>query len=137
MCHMCNCNNWKITGTKTCEVHQREWDKYIQTYNQQSFHGARRIVQRQGENLPWQATLKIIHNLMMSLLLRDKVKIIQFCSFLLCGNNLCYLWCCHCKVGITNKHLRFLAISFSNWGIKTWLYMHWQSLSCLSHCYSQ
>ena len=23
------------------------------------------------------------------------------------------------------------------WGIKAWLYLHWQSLSCFSHCFSQ
>jgi hypothetical protein len=52
---MRDCNNQKITGTKACEMHQREWNKYIQTHDRQSFHGARRMLQRQGENLPWQA----------------------------------------------------------------------------------
>ena len=52
---MCNCNNQKITGTKACEMHQREWNKYIQTHDQQSFYGARRMLQRQKENLAWQA----------------------------------------------------------------------------------
>jgi len=50
---MLNCNNQKIAGTKACARHQREWNKYIQAHNQHSFHGARRMLQRQGEHLPW------------------------------------------------------------------------------------
>jgi hypothetical protein len=52
---MHDCNNWKVTGTKACEIHQREWNKHIQTHNKQSFYGAKRMVHRQGENLPWHA----------------------------------------------------------------------------------
>ena len=52
-CHIRNCNNQKVANTKACALHKREWDKHVQTHTQQSFHGARRMLQRPGENLPW------------------------------------------------------------------------------------
>ena len=51
---MHGCNNLKVAGTKACEIHEREWNKYIHTHNRQSFNGARRALQRQHENLAWQ-----------------------------------------------------------------------------------
>jgi len=50
---MCNCNNRKISGTQACERHQREWDKHVQNHSCHSFQGARRMLQRPGEQLPW------------------------------------------------------------------------------------
>jgi len=37
-------------------MHKREWDKHVQNHSRHSFHGARRMLQRPGEQLPWQRT---------------------------------------------------------------------------------
>jgi hypothetical protein len=49
-----DCENQKTFDTQACETHRREWDKHVQTHNRQNFHGARRMLQRSGEQLPWQ-----------------------------------------------------------------------------------
>jgi hypothetical protein len=53
-CRMHNCNNQEISGTQACQQHAKEWDKHVKNYSCHSFHGARRLLQRPGENLPWQ-----------------------------------------------------------------------------------
>ena len=53
-CHMHNCNNQKVTGTMACQQHAGEWDKHVKNHSRHSYHGARRQLQRPGENLPWQ-----------------------------------------------------------------------------------
>ena len=50
---MHNCDNQKVGNTKACAQHQREWDKHVQNHTQQSFNGARRMLRRPAENLPW------------------------------------------------------------------------------------
>ena len=50
---MCDCDNQKVENTKACAQHQREWDKHVQNHTQQSFNGARRMLRRPAENLPW------------------------------------------------------------------------------------
>jgi len=51
---MRECSNQKIAGTQACEQHKREWDKHVQNHTRQSFQGARRMLRRPGESLPWQ-----------------------------------------------------------------------------------
>ena len=51
---MHNCNNQKVSGTQACQQHRREWDKHVQNHSRHTFHGARRLLQRPGENMPWQ-----------------------------------------------------------------------------------
>ena len=51
---MRDCHNQKVSGTQACEQHKREWDKHAQNHTHQSFHGARRMLRRPGESLPWQ-----------------------------------------------------------------------------------
>ena len=53
-CRMHNCNNQKVTGTMACQQHAGEWDKHVKNHSCHSYHGARRQLQRPGENLPWQ-----------------------------------------------------------------------------------
>ena len=53
-CRMHNCNNQKVTGTMACQQHAGEWDKHVKNHSRHSYHGARRQLQRPGENLPWQ-----------------------------------------------------------------------------------
>lgn len=50
---MHNCGNPKVPNTKACERHKGEWDKHVQNHTRQTFNGARRMLQRPGENLPW------------------------------------------------------------------------------------
>jgi len=56
---MCTCNNQKVPGTQACEQHQREWDKHVQNHSHHSYQGARRMLQRPGERLPWQPATQI------------------------------------------------------------------------------
>ena len=56
---MRDCENQKTFDTQACETHRREWDKHVQTHNRQNFHGARRMLQRSGEQLPWQPAVAV------------------------------------------------------------------------------
>jgi len=51
-----NCSNVRVENTKACAQHKREWDKHVQNRTQQSFNGARRMLRRPAENLPWNPT---------------------------------------------------------------------------------
>ena len=53
-CRMSNCDNEKVPGTQACQHHAREWDKHVKNHSRHTFNGARRQLQRPGENLPWQ-----------------------------------------------------------------------------------
>jgi hypothetical protein len=53
-CRMRNCDNEKVPGTQACQHHAREWDKHVKNHSRHTYHGARRQLQRPGENLPWQ-----------------------------------------------------------------------------------
>ena len=53
-CRMHNCNNEKVSGTQACQDHAGEWDKHVKNHSRHTYHGARRQLQRPGENLPWQ-----------------------------------------------------------------------------------
>ena len=55
---MHDCNNQIVENTKACAQHKREWDKHVQNHTRQSFNGARRMLQRPGENLPWNSESK-------------------------------------------------------------------------------
>ena len=54
-CRMHNCDNQKVPGTQACQQHTEEWNKHVRNHSRHSFHGARRFLQRPGENLPWQS----------------------------------------------------------------------------------
>ena len=58
-CHMHNCNNEKVPGTQACQDHAREWDKHVKNHSRHTYHGARRQLQRPGENLPWQPAAQV------------------------------------------------------------------------------
>ena len=51
-CHVRNCVNPKVAGTKACRGHQEQWKAYIQQHKRQSLPGARRIFQ-QPNTQPW------------------------------------------------------------------------------------
>jgi len=51
-CRVRNCQNNKVESTQACNQHQGQWQKH-QNYNQSSMAGVRRMLQRPGENLPW------------------------------------------------------------------------------------
>lgn len=51
---MHDCAIEKVPGTQACTLHKREWEKHVQTHTRETFHGARRMLKRPGENLPWQ-----------------------------------------------------------------------------------
>ena len=51
-CRVCNCQNNKVESTQACNQHQGQWQKHV-NYNQSSMAGVRRMLQRPGENLPW------------------------------------------------------------------------------------
>jgi CxC5 like cysteine cluster associated with KDZ transposases/CxC6 like cysteine cluster associated with KDZ transposases len=58
-CRMHNCNNEKVPGTQACQDHAREWDKHVKNHSRHTYHGARRQLQRPGENLPWQPAAQV------------------------------------------------------------------------------
>jgi len=53
-CRVHDCNNQKVKGTQACQQHAEEWNKHVKNHSRHSYHGARRHLQRPGENLPWQ-----------------------------------------------------------------------------------
>ena len=59
-CRVKNCNVQKVAGTQACERHQEQWNKYIH-HCQHTFTGARRILQRANEQLPWQPIVQSNH----------------------------------------------------------------------------
>jgi hypothetical protein len=60
-CRMKNCNVEKIAGTQACEIHQEQWNKHVHHHQRQTFSGARRMLQRPNESLPWQPAMQINH----------------------------------------------------------------------------
>jgi hypothetical protein len=50
---MHGCNNLKVEDTKACALHKREWDKHVQNHTRQSYNGARRMLRKPAESLPW------------------------------------------------------------------------------------
>ena len=66
-------------------------------------------------------------------------KLLLSFSVLLCGDNLCPLWCCDCmgqicKIGVPHKYPCIFEISFSHWRLKTRLCLYRQRVCCPSHC---
>jgi len=55
-CRVYGCNNQKVAGTQACVQHKGQWSKYAQSHTQDTYSGARRMLQRSGENMPWQYT---------------------------------------------------------------------------------
>lgn len=53
-CRIRNCTTQKIAGTQACGEHQNNWHKHNQQHSRQNYSGIRRILQRSGENMPWQ-----------------------------------------------------------------------------------
>ena len=60
-CRVKNCNVQKIAGTQACEEHQGQWNKHVQRHKQQTQAGARRMLQRQNQSLPWQPSIQHTH----------------------------------------------------------------------------
>ena len=58
-CRVHNCNNQKVFGTQACQQHAEEWNEHVKNHSRHSFHGARRLLQRPGENLPWQPAAQV------------------------------------------------------------------------------
>ena len=54
-CHVQNCTNLKVTGTKACLTHQDLWTKHVQQHKHQTLPGARRVFQ-QPNTQPWLQT---------------------------------------------------------------------------------
>lgn len=54
-CHVQNCPNSKVAGTKACLTHQDLWNKHAQQHKRQTLPGARRIFQRPNTQ-PWLQT---------------------------------------------------------------------------------
>lgn len=50
-CLVRDCNNQRVNGTCACQQHQPEWNKYKKNHGRQS--GVRRMLQKPGENMPW------------------------------------------------------------------------------------
>ena len=73
-CRVKNCNVQKVAGTQACQRHQEQWNNYVYHHHRQKFGGARRMLQRQNEQLPW---LPTVTSHMMSLLLMFKETIIS------------------------------------------------------------
>jgi len=44
----------RLQGNRHVSSIKGEWDKHVQTHTRQSFQGARRMLRRPGESLPWQ-----------------------------------------------------------------------------------
>jgi hypothetical protein len=51
----------KVVGTQACERHQEQWNRHLQHHGQHIFSGARRMLQRLNEHLPWQLTVQRNH----------------------------------------------------------------------------
>jgi hypothetical protein len=51
-CHVRDCVNPKVAGTKACRIHQEQWNAHIQKHKHHSLPGARRIFQ-QTNTQPW------------------------------------------------------------------------------------
>ena len=60
-CRVRDCDVQKIAGTQACEGHQEQWKKHVHQHQRQKVAGARRMLQRQNESLPWQPTIQINH----------------------------------------------------------------------------
>jgi hypothetical protein len=55
ICHVQNCTNAKVAGTKACLTHQSLWTKHVQQNKRQTLPGARRIIQKPNSQ-PWLQT---------------------------------------------------------------------------------
>lgn len=53
---MRDCENLKTEETQACIAHQDVWNKHQATHSSHNLSGVRRMLQRQGENLPWNPT---------------------------------------------------------------------------------
>jgi len=60
-CRVKNCNVQKVAGTQACQRHQEQWNNYVYHHHRQKFGGARRMLQRQNEQLPWLPTVQRNH----------------------------------------------------------------------------
>ncbi|KAF8876471.1 hypothetical protein BD779DRAFT_1449392 [Infundibulicybe gibba] len=53
-CRICDCTAQNVPPTEACQAHQKEWSKYSQNHSRQNLAGVRRMLQRPGENMPWE-----------------------------------------------------------------------------------
>jgi hypothetical protein len=60
-CRVRNCSTPKVVGTQACARHQEQWNKHAQNHNRHTFSGAKRMLQRPNEYLPWQPTIQRNH----------------------------------------------------------------------------
>lgn len=58
-CRIVGCTAIKVTGTQACVQHQPEWKRHVSTHNRHTYSGAKRALQKSGENMPWQPTSHI------------------------------------------------------------------------------
>jgi hypothetical protein len=55
-CLVRDCNNQRVERTLACQEHQSQWRKYEKNSKRENQAGVRRMLQRPGENQPWQPT---------------------------------------------------------------------------------
>ncbi|KAF8873689.1 hypothetical protein BD779DRAFT_1613661 [Infundibulicybe gibba] len=53
-CRIRGCTAQKVPPTEACQAHQKEWFKHSQNHSRQNLAGVRRMLQRPGENMPWE-----------------------------------------------------------------------------------
>jgi hypothetical protein len=54
LCHISNCNNPKIPGTKACQTHREKWYSHVVRFGRSSLLGVRRLLRRTAEEaLDW------------------------------------------------------------------------------------
>jgi len=53
-CLVCDYNNQRVERTLACQEHQPQWQKYAKNSNQQNQAGVCQMLQRPGEDQPWQ-----------------------------------------------------------------------------------
>ena len=53
-CLVRDCNHWHVVKTLACQAHQPEWRKYLKNSKCHNQAEVCRMLQRPGENNPWQ-----------------------------------------------------------------------------------
>ena len=55
-CLVRDCNIQRVERTLACQEHQSQWQKIVKSSKRENQAGVRRMLQRPGENQPWQPT---------------------------------------------------------------------------------
>jgi hypothetical protein len=51
-----------MNPSQACDQHQQEWQRYVQSHSRENLSGVRRLLNRPGENLPWQSNINVQRN---------------------------------------------------------------------------